>query len=123
MDGNTPRLLRNGSITYVATGRRELGITNAHVYDKYIEHRAEYGDDVIAQFGGNTIYPEQRFVDRNGDLDLTTLDVPKLFLDSNMSGKQHNRPAKWPPAPLNDGELVIYGGLPRSIERTEDGRT
>ena len=121
MDGNKPRLLRNGSITYVATGARELGITNAHVYDKYVEHRAEYGDDVIAQFGGNTIYPERRCVDRNRDLDLTTLDVPKLFLDSNMAGKQHNRPAKWPPAPLKDGELVIYGGYPGALRAPKTG--
>jgi hypothetical protein len=31
--GQPPKLLHNGTITYVATGQRELGITNAHVFN------------------------------------------------------------------------------------------
>lgn len=122
MEGPNPRLLRNGTITYVATGQQELGVTNAHVYDTYIEHRAEHGNDCEAQFGGNTIYPEQRLIDRHKDLDLTTLNVPKVFLDSGKGDwKQHNRPASWPPAPLKDGELVIYGGYPGALREPKTG--
>jgi len=122
MEGPNARLLRNGTITYVATGQVELGITNAHVYDAYIEHRAEHGADCEAQFGSNTIYPEQRLIDRHKDLDLTTLNVPKVFLDSSKDDwKQHNRPASWPPAPLKNGELVIYGGYPGALRAPKTG--
>lgn len=35
-----PKLLHNGTITYVGTGQRDLGMTNAHVYDQYLKDRA-----------------------------------------------------------------------------------
>src|SRR5687767_2048468 len=94
--GTPAKLLHNGTITYVATGQRELGITNTHVYNQYEQNRAQL-PGVEAQFGGSTIYPEQRLIGRNAILDLATLDVPKIFLDSNLSNKKHNRPAGWPP--------------------------
>lgn len=118
--GQPPKLLHNGTITYVATGQRELGITNAHVFNSYEKDRAEQ-PDVEAQFGGSTIYPEQRLIDRTLPLDLATLDVPKLFLDSNPSGKKHNRPVGWPPAKLKAGELVIYGGYPGALKEPKTG--
>jgi hypothetical protein len=77
--------------------------------------------DVEAQFGGSTIYPEQRLIDRESKLDLATLNVPKLFLDSNVAGKQHNRLPGWPPTPLKPGELVIYGGYPGALREPKTG--
>ena len=110
-----PELLHNGTITYVATGQKELGVTNVHVYNQYLADRAN-GPDVEAQFESSTIYPEQRLVDLSNELDLATLDVPKIFLESSFAGKLHNRPETWPPEPLRAGELVIYGGYPDELK-------
>jgi len=118
--GQPAKLLHNGTITYVGTGQKDLGITNAHVFSQYEKDRAEL-PDVEAQFGGSTIYPEQRLIDRNTKLDLATLDVPKLFLDSNTSGKRHNRPPGWPSPKLKAGELVIYGGYPGALKEPKTG--
>lgn len=114
--------IRNGTITYAATGQRELGVSNDHVYNQYLKHRDEH-PDVEAQFGGSTIYPEQRLINRNKDLDLATFDVPKLFLQSNpASGKVHHRPPGWAPSPLKAGELVIYGGYPGALKEPDTGK-
>lgn len=118
--GQPAKIVHNGTITYVATGQRELGITNAHVYNQYEKDRAALSD-IEAQFGGSTIYPEQRLIDRNAKLDLAALDVPKLFLDSNLAGKKHNRPPGWPPTRLKAGELVIYGGYPGALKEPKTG--
>jgi hypothetical protein len=56
--GHEPQILHNGTICYVHTGERGLGISADHVYRAYVKDRDER-PDVGAQFGGNTIYPER----------------------------------------------------------------
>ena len=62
--GRSVRLLHSGTICYVNTGKRHIGITADHVYRQYLADLQEF-PDVEAQFNGNTIRPEQRLIDRH----------------------------------------------------------
>ena len=77
---------------------------------------------VEAQFNGNTIYPDKHFVERNQDLDLATFDVPPIFVSSHSRSLVYHTPASWPPAPLSQGELVIYGGYPGALREVSPGK-
>jgi hypothetical protein len=49
--GQPPRLLHNGPIFYVDTGQCQIGITNNHVYQQYIDDLANF-PGVEARFNG-----------------------------------------------------------------------
>ena len=109
--GAPARVLHNGTICYVDTGQRQIGITNNHVYQQYIDDLANF-PDVEAQFNGNTIRSEARLIDRNAELDLATLDVPAIFVSSSTRDLAYHKPAVWPPPAAKAGDLVLYGGYP-----------
>lgn len=113
--------IRNGTICYARTGQRDIGITAGHVYqgkESYSEDLATHSD-VEAQFGGCTIYPEKRLIAIDAALDLATFDVPEVFVSG--SHKTLHCPKSWPPAPLKLGELVLYGGFPKSLKEPKGG--
>jgi hypothetical protein len=119
--GHPPRLLNNGTICYVDTGQRQIGITNNHAYQQYIDDLANF-PDVEAQFNGNTIKPETRLIDRNKDLDLATFDVPATFVSSSTRKLLHHKPPGWPPVPVISGDLVLYGGYPGELKEISPGQ-
>lgn len=68
-------MLHNGTISYVDTGSRHIGITADHVYRQYLKDLEEH-ENVQVQFGGSTIYPEKRLIDRDRELDIATFGEP-----------------------------------------------
>ena len=84
-DPGQPLKIRNGTITYVRTGQRDIGITASHVYDSkppnpsYLQDLAVY-PDTEAQFGGRVAYPRLQCIDHNPTLDLATFNVPEEFV-------------------------------------------
>jgi hypothetical protein len=116
-------VLQNGTVCYVHTGEKELGITADHVYAKYLEHLAEHGDEAIeCQFGGSTIAPEKRAVANSARLDIATFDVPNVFVTAaHLSPRTQHRATIWPPKRAERGEEVIFGGYPGILR--EDKRT
>lgn len=112
--GQRAHILRNGTICFVNTGSAELGVTADHVLNKYLSQLAEYGDVALeCQFGGSTISPENRVLDRHTDLDLATIHVPEVFITAAVSPpRMQHKPLSWPPARAQIGELVVYGGHP-----------
>ena len=63
------RILSVGTICYVDTGSRRIGITANHVYKKYLADKEKYGTKAIeCQFGSSTIYPERRVRGFGGDV-------------------------------------------------------
>ena len=119
--GQPPRILHNGTICYVDTGQRQIGITNYHVLQQYIGDVAMF-PNVVAQFNGNTIEPESRIIDQNKKLDLATLDVPAIFVSSSTRNLMHHKPANWPPPPVASGDLVLYGGYPGNLKEISPGQ-
>ena len=49
------RILGIGTISYVDTGTRKIGVSADHVYQDYLTNLAEYGSTAVeCQFGGST---------------------------------------------------------------------
>jgi hypothetical protein len=121
--GKPPALLHNGTICYVRTGQRDIGITANHVYQGLpYSYLTEFVTmpSVEAQFGGSTIYPETRFIDATNPLDVATFSVPEVFVHAGY--KSLHSPSGWPPMPLTKGEWVIYGGYPGTLREPGTGQ-
>jgi hypothetical protein len=115
-DGDNPaKVLGNGTLCYLNTGTRHIGVTCDHVYQGYLEAREKHSG-VEVQFGNNTIEPDQRLIDRSPikALDLATFDVPETFVGASLRNYHHNA-LKWPPDPLTDKDVVLYGGYPQVL--------
>lgn len=102
-------ILHNGTVCFVDTGVRVIGVTAEHVYRRYLLNR-EADKDFVCQFGDLTVWPEARLIDRDRQLDLATFDLPELA--ERKERFLSNRPVKWPPPRLNARDAVIYGGYP-----------
>jgi hypothetical protein len=119
---STGRILHNGTICYVDTGSRQVGITANHVYQKYLDDLERYGADAIeCQLGSSTIYPERRMIARSKKLDIATFDVPAVFVSaSTQRPKTHHHAIQWPPRRVQNSDAVVYGGYP-GVLREEKG--
>jgi len=121
-DHKQARILHGGSICYIKTGVRELGITADHVYKQYLSDLTEFGAEYIeCQFGGSTIDPQRHLVARSERMDLATFEIPEVFVTASVTQrKTQHGPAKWPPDRVRVGEIVLYGGYPAAV-REERG--
>ena len=121
-EGDGASVLANGTICYVNTGTRHIGITCDHVYQQYLKD-LERLSDVEAQFGSSTVRPEERLIDRSpeGEMDLAVFDVPEVFVSASR-GNYHHNALRWPPELPNAGEVVLYGGFPQSLREQATGR-
>jgi hypothetical protein len=117
--GDLATILHNGTICYVHTGVRELGITANHVYQKYLEDIAEHGDEAIeCQFGGSTIYPEKHVIAQSHRWDLATFEIPMVFVTAAAGPRRAQHHAlNWPPTRVAAGEIVLYGGYPGVLRK------
>jgi hypothetical protein len=115
--GGATKILSNGTICYVDTGTRQLGITANHVYQTYIRDLQKHGPRTIeCQFGSSTICPEQRLIAMSERWDIATFDIPAVFVSATLrQPKDHHHPPQWPPDQVRAGEPVLYGGYPESL--------
>jgi hypothetical protein len=102
-------ILHSGTVCFVDTGARVIGVTAEHVYRQYLLDR-EADKHFVCQFGDQLVWPEARLIDRDRQLDLATFDLPELARRKERF--LSNRTVKWPPPRLNAREAVIYGGYP-----------
>ena len=80
-DDEPATILNNGTVCYINTGTREIGVTADHVYQKYVEHIEEHGTEAVeCQFGGSTVSPEKRLIDRSDVWDLATFEIPEVLV-------------------------------------------
>lgn len=116
------RILHNGTICYVATGSRRIGVTANHVYQAYLEDlRREGADAIECQFGSSTIYPERHAIVQSALWDVATFDVPEVFVGaSQRNPKSHHHAVQWPPRRPEQNDIVLYGGFPGTL-REEKG--
>lgn len=108
------RVLQNGTLCYVNTGTRRIGITADHVYAPYLADRARY-DDVECQFGGSTVNPEDRLIARSEKYDLATFDLPEVFVSASFRNVYYHNALRWPPDPIQAQEVVLHGGYPQVL--------
>lgn len=110
----------NGTVTFVNTGSKVIGITADHVLAGYNRERQLDLIDFEAQWGGATVLPERQVIDRNGDLDLATFEAPQVLL--NQVNAYPHTCREWPPAPARKGDLVVFGGFSGSLRTEGPGR-
>jgi hypothetical protein len=120
--GPSTKILNNGTICYVDTGTRKIGVTANHVYQTYVRAVQKHGADAIeCQFGGSTIPPEDRLIEPNDRWDIATFDIPSVLVTASITQRRdHHHAITWPPRRVEAGEPVLYGGHPESL-RAEKG--
>jgi hypothetical protein len=118
------RILHNGTICYVNTGIRELGITAKPRLSTYLKDLQAHGHQAIeCPFGSTTIYPEKHAIAQNEKWDIATFEIPEVFVNAaDRSIDTQHRPLIWPPRPrrVQKSDVVIYGGVP-GVLREEKG--
>src|SRR5688572_24368231 len=78
------RVVGSGTICFVNTGTKHIGVTADHVFADYLKSK-EMFPDVECQFGGNRFSPEDYLIDRSSEneLDLATFTVPEVFVSAS----------------------------------------
>ena len=85
------------------------GITNNHVLESYERHKDEK-PDVFCQLGSAPFDPSENLIERSRRWDLATFSIPEHTL-AHWGRRLYVTP-RWPPAPITDGEHVVFGGYP-----------
>ena len=118
------RILHNGTICYVDTGSRRIGITASHVYIEYLADKENHGAEAIeCQFGDSTIYPEKHVIADSERWDIATFDLPDVFVGGAIRNrKSYHHAVRWPPQCAQKSDAVIFGGFP-GVLREEKGST
>lgn len=112
------RQLRNGTMTFLRTSSRVLGITNGHVADGIVNCKDEPGKS--CQIGGAELDPA-RLIARHPTKDLATFSLSDVFLAPVGENHHAATVTGWPPEPLSEGEVVLYGGYPGIFREERQG--
>ena len=115
------RTIGGGTVCFVDTGVRLLGLTAAHVHQACIE-ALERDPELGCQIGGHSFQPSEHLIDIDWNLDLATYRISEI--QASAAGSHFHSPPVWPPEAPSDNDLVLVGGWPwRSvIERTDSSR-
>jgi len=114
------RTRHNGTMVFVNTGARVLGVTANHVYQACVRDMS--GDSgLVCQVGGITFDPTPRLIDSSTSLDLATFELSEIFVSGSLSNTFSAE--KWPPSPIEDGELALLGGFPGALRNERGGET
>lgn len=97
-----------GTMTFVDTGDRILGLTAGHVADRLFECW-DKTPGKGCQVGHAELDPD-RLIDRHPSLDLASFDLGRVF--ATTAQKNPVSVASWPPLPPAVGENVFLGGYP-----------
>lgn len=107
------RTMGGGTVCFVHTGVRFLGLTAAHVHRAY-SRALERDPGLGCQIGGHSFRPFEHLIDIDDDLDLATYRLSEI--QANAAGAYFHSPPAWPPEPSEDDGLVMVGGWPwRSV--------
>lgn len=100
--------LQGGTVCFVHTGVRILGISAAHIHDTILDLRKQT-PGLHCQVGGHTFDPQARLVSIDRAPDLVTYDFTEV--STNAVGANINSPPIWPPR-ADDGDTVLVCGWP-----------
>ena len=103
------RTMGGGTVCFVDTGVRLLGLTAAHVHKECVT-ALERDPELGCQIGGHSFQPSKHLIDIDEDLDLATYELSEIQV--NAAGADIHAPSTWPPSLTDD--LVLVGGWPWS---------
>lgn len=120
--GKEATVLQNGTVCLVNTGRHHIGITCDHVLERYLADKSTH-ENVECQFGNNRFDPEAYLIDRSpqSSYDLATFKVSEVFVSASPRHYHHNA-LKWPPDPVTEKEVLLYGGYPQVLRNPKGDR-
>jgi len=107
------RQIQGGTICFVHTGARLIGVTAAHVHLAILKARAAQ-PELACQIGGHGFDPESHCIALDQRLDVATYGLSELQVNAALADI-HYAP-KWPPEVGLDDAYVI-GGWPWSLIR------
>jgi hypothetical protein len=109
------RILNNGTVTFVQTPERLLGVTAAHVLNAYMAEAKKM--DLRVQIWDAEIGDlNDRIIDISDKYDLATFCLDDGVMTS--LGKESQPLANWPPQPPQEGRGIMLAGFP-AVERKE----
>lgn len=110
------KILYNGTLTLVKTAERLLGVTAAHVIQKYQKDLKDNNNNKVILRLMNEIIQNLEIIDCNEELDLVTISINKNIYDRNTSmrsfGKEVTPLEMWPPQAPKEGCGIIFAGYP-----------
>lgn len=114
-----PLTRANGTICFVDTGERILGVTNEHVFQGFVK-AISTDPSIICQIGAASFDPRRHLIDCDRTLDLATFNVSEVLVNSSLS--HIHRASMWPPSQAQAGTLVILGGWPGNLRDERIGQ-
>jgi hypothetical protein len=110
-------ILGNGTITFVQTPERLLGITAAHVWRGYEEAAAD--SDLLVRIGDCVIADlADRRIDVSDRLDLATFGLDAKVME--MLGEEKRPLEYWPPRAPEEGRGIMLAGFPAVARQEAD---
>lgn len=113
------KVLHNGTMFFVNTGDRIIGITADHVLKGFETDFAE-NSAIECALIDKRFHPSKCLIDRDEKQDIATFSISKQFL-YKLDRSAHSPPS-WPPELLKSSEIPIICGLPGCL-RIENGYT
>jgi hypothetical protein len=107
--------INNGTVSLVDLGQGPLAITCSHVIEPFRERLRE-GRPSLFQIGNCRLNPISQLVCESQELDLAVIrlteqQVKEITADGEI-GSLFFKPVRWPPAPVQEGEFIAFGGFP-----------
>ena len=97
-----------GTICFVHTGVRVIGITAGHIHAEIVK-RLHSGSSTWCQIGGHTFTPEKHLIDCDETIDLATYRISEIQSNAALANI-HYAPA-WPPV-IEPADVHLVGGWP-----------
>lgn len=111
---NMDSIIRNGTISFVDTGKRQILVTCAHVYDKFLSLKDR--NVILGLAGGSGRQPinisEARVIDKESDyIDLAILELP-LSCNLKLIDREYFLCNQWSPKRARKEDLAFMVGYP-----------
>lgn len=98
--------MKGGTICFVHTGQRLLGITAGHVHTECVaELRANPG--LGCQIGGHSFEPERYLLDYDESMDVATYGLSEIQVNAARADIHHA--LVWPPV-VDERDIYVIGG-------------
>ena len=109
----TGPILHNGTLTFVQTPKRLLGITAAHVLRQY---ELDHGDAPVRLQVMNALWETPEIIAISDTRDLATIAVPQIML--SKIGKELAPLSSWPPIIPQEDRGIMLAGYP-GVDRVQ----
>lgn len=116
---NGVKKLNNGTIFFLDTGSKKIGVTAYHVYEKYKDLVTKY-PATTCQISEMLFSPERCVIDFSPDLDIVTFNINEDEVKKINKRFFFGDQVSWPPLPPEQGKGMVIVGYPGDERIEED---